>query len=159
MEPSKGQERSLMKVRIELDPSMDEPEILIRAPRLTQELAQLQESILKQKLVPLAFYKDRSEYFLDLANILFFETDGEKIYGHTKDEAYEVKQKLYELEDLLPIAFCRISKSTIVNVKQIYSLEKSFSGTSTVNFYQTHKQVHVSRRYYQVLKERLNEMR
>ena len=30
-----------MKVRIELDPSMDEPEILIRAPRLTiQELAQ-----------------------------------------------------------------------------------------------------------------------
>ena len=53
-----------MKVRIELDPSMDEPEILIRAPRLTQELAQLQESILKKKLVPLAFYKDRSEYFL-----------------------------------------------------------------------------------------------
>ena len=28
-----------------------------------------------------------------------------------------------------------------------------------VNFYQTHKQVHVSRRYYPVLKERLNEMR
>ena len=27
-----------MKVRIELDPSMDEPEILIRAPRLTQEV-------------------------------------------------------------------------------------------------------------------------
>ncbi|TKW65501.1 MAG: LytTR family transcriptional regulator, partial [Streptococcus thermophilus] len=52
-----------------------------------------------------------------------------------------------------------ISKSTIVNIKQIYSLENSFSGTSTVNFYQTHKQVHVSRRYYPVLKERLNEMR
>ena len=143
-----------MKVRIELDPSMDEPEILIRAPRLTQELSQLQESILKQKLVPLAFYKDRSEYFLDLADILFFETDGEKIYGHTKDEAYEVKQKLYELEELLPIAFCRISKSTIVNAKQIYFFgEVLFSGTSTVNFYQTHKQVHVSRRYYQVFKK------
>ena len=142
-----------MKVRIELDPSMDEPEILIRAPRLTPELTQLQERILEQKVASLAFYKDRSEYFL------FFETDGEKIFGHTKDEAYEVKQKLYELEELLPIAFCRISKSTIVNAKQIYSLEKSFSGTSTVNFYQTHKQVHVSRRYYQLLKERLNEMR
>ena len=148
-----------MKVRIELDSSMDEPEILIRAPRLTPELTQLQESILEQKIAPLAFYKDRSEYFLDVASILFFETDGEKIYGHTRDEAYEVKQKLYELEELLPIAFCGISKSTIVNAKQIYSLEKSFSGTSTVNFYQTHKQVHVSRRYYQLLKERLNEMR
>lgn len=106
---SKRWERSFMKVRIELDPSMDEPEILIRAPRLTPELTQLQESILEQKIAPLAFYKDRSEYFLDVASILFFETDGEKIYGHTRDEAYEVKQKLYELEELLPIAFCRIS--------------------------------------------------
>ena len=51
-----------MKVSIELDPSMDEPEILIRAPQLTEEIARLQESILKQKLTPLAFYKDRSEF-------------------------------------------------------------------------------------------------
>lgn len=148
-----------MKVRIELDPEMDEPEMIIRAPRLTEDVARLQQLILEQKMTPLTFYKDRSEYFVDVSEILFFETDGEKIYGHTKEEAYEVRQKLYELEEILPIAFCRISKSTIVNTKQIYAIEKSFSGTSTVNFYQTHKQVHVSRHYYQLLKERLKEMR
>lgn len=148
-----------MKVRIELDPQMDEPEMIIRAPRLTEDVARLQQLILEQKMTPLTFYKDRSEYFVYVSEILFFETDGEKIYGHTREEAYEVRQKLYELEEILPIAFCRISKSTIVNTKQIYSIEKSFSGTSTVNFYQTHKQVHVSRHYYQLLKERLKEMR
>ena len=148
-----------MKVRIELDPQMDEPEMIIRAPRLTEDVARLQQLILEQKMTPLTFYKDRSEYFVDVSEILFFETDGEKIYGHTREEAYEVRQKLYELEEILPIAFCRISKSTIVKTKQIYSIEKSFSGTSTVNFYQTHKQVHVSRHYYQLLKERLKEMR
>jgi len=148
-----------MKVRIELDPQMDEPEMIIRAPRLTEDVARLQQLILEQKMTPLTFYKDRSEYFVNVSEILFFETDGEKIYGHTREEAYEVRQKLYELEEILPIAFCRISKSTIVNTKQIYSIEKSFSGTSTVNFYQTHKQVHVSRHYYQLLKERLKEMR
>ena len=148
-----------MKVRIELDPQMDEPEMIIRAPRLTEDVARLHQLILEQKMTPLTLYKDRSEYFVDVSEILFFETDGEKIYGHTKEEAYEVRQKLYELEEILPIAFCRISKSTIVNTKQIYSIEKSFSGTSTVNFYQTHKQVHVSRHYYQLLKERLKEMR
>lgn len=148
-----------MKVSIELDPQMDEPEMIIRAPRLTEDVARLQQLILEQKMTPLTFYKDRSKYFVDVSEILFFETDGEKIYGHTREEAYEVRQKLYELEEILPIAFCRISKSTIVNTKQIYSIEKSFSGTSTVNFYQTHKQVHVSRHYYQLLKERLKEMR
>ena len=148
-----------MKVRIELDPQMDEPEMIIRAPRLTEEVARLQQLILEQKMTPLTFYKDRSEYFVDVSEILFFETDGEKIYGHTREDAYEVRQKLYELEEILPITFCRISKSTIVNAKQIYSIEKSFSGTSTVNFYQTHKQVHVSRHLHKLLKERLKEMR
>ena len=41
----------------------------------------------------------------------------------------------------------------------IYSLEKSFSGTSSIRFYDTHKQVHVSRHYFQFLKEKLSEMR
>ena len=115
-----------MKVRIELDPQMDEPEMIIRAPRLTEDVARLQQLILEQNMTPLTFYKDRSEYFVDVSEILFFETDGEKIYGHTREEAYEVRQKLYKLEEILPIAFCRISESTIVNTKQIYSIEKSF---------------------------------
>ena len=78
---SKRWERSFMKVRIELDPSMDEPEILIRAPRLTPELTQLQERILEQKVAPLAFYKDRSEYFLDVASILFLRRTGRRFLG------------------------------------------------------------------------------
>ena len=32
-----------MKVRIELDPQMDEPELFIRAPRLTEDVARLQQ--------------------------------------------------------------------------------------------------------------------
>ena len=148
-----------MKLRIEIDSELTETEIVIKAAALTDEIADLQRLLQETKAPRLIFYKGTGEYYLDLAEILFFETDGEKIYGHTREEAYEVRQKLYELEEILPIAFCRISKSTIVNTKQIYAIEKSFSGTSTVNFYQTHKQVHVSRHYYQLLKERLKEMR
>lgn len=39
-----------MKVRIELDPQMDEPEMIIRAPRLTEDVARLQQLILEQKM-------------------------------------------------------------------------------------------------------------
>ena len=147
-----------MKVRIELDPSMDEPEILIRAPRLTQELAQLQESILKQKLVPLAFYKNRSEYFLDLADILFFETDAKQVMAHTTRNAYFVKYKLYELENLLSGQFMRVSKSTILNLDQIYAVTKSISNCQ-IKFHDSYKTVYVSRRYYRDLNERLKERR
>lgn len=148
-----------MKIRIELDSSCEETEVVIRAARLDGHIAQIQEALEQLNRTPLIFYKGSSEYFLKIEDILFFETDGSKIFGHTKDNAYEVKLKLYELEDHLPVAFSRVAKSTIVNIKAIYSLDKSFSGTSSIRFYDTHKQVHVSRHYYQLLKEKLQEMR
>jgi len=103
----------------------------------------------------LIFYKGTGEYYLDLSEILFFETEGNKIYAHTQKDAYEVRLKLYELESILPRYFSRVSKSTIANIRQVYSVDKSFSGTGTISFYQTHKEVHVSRHYQSLLKENL----
>ena len=65
---------------------------------------------------------------------LFFETDDNKVYAHSYDNFYEVKYKLYELESIIPFYYCRVSKSAIINLRAIYSLEKSFSGASTASF-------------------------
>lgn len=148
-----------MKIRIELDDGLDDVEVVIKTARLTDQVDQLQQLLSKMNQPSLVFYKDASEYFVKLEDIIFFETDGAKIFAHSRTDAYEVKLKLYELEEVLPITFCRISKSSIANVKSIYSLDKSFSGTSRIRFADTHKVVHVSRHYYQLLKERLQELR
>ena len=148
-----------MKIRIELDDGLYEIEVVIRAGQLSAELEQIQQALSQVNRPQLVFYKGNREYFLDLTDILFFETDGSRVFGHSRDNAYEVKFKLYELEDCLPPYFCRISKSSIVNTRSIYSLEKSFSGTSIIRFYDTVKQIHVSRHYYQLLKEKLRETR
>ena len=148
-----------MKIRIELDDGLDEIEVVIRAGQLSAELEQIQQVLSQVNRPQLVFYKGNREYFMDLTDILFFETDGSRVFGHSRDNAYEVKLKLYELENCLPPHFCRISKSSIVNTRSIYSLEKSFSGTSIIHFYDTVKQIHVSRHYYQLLKEKLRETR
>lgn len=147
-----------MKVRIELYES-SELEIVIRTPSIDQEVLDIKELIERSHYKKLIFYKGNSEYFIKLDTILFFETDGGQIFAHTQGNSYEVRRKLYELEETLPFYFCRASKSTIINVKAIYALEKSFSGTSTVYFYDTAKQAHVSRYYYQLIKEKLSEVR
>lgn len=148
-----------MKVRIELDDSLADAELVIRVSRIDERIQKIQAVLEETSAPTILFYKENSEYFVDLSAILFFETDGNKIFAHARNDAYEVKLKLYELEELLPRYFCRISKSTIANVKAIYSLEKSFSGTSSVQFSDTHKKVHVSRHYYQLLKGKLSEVR
>lgn len=148
-----------MKIRIEFDTALAETEVIIKAPCLNEEVERLQKTLTQAGTSALAFYKADSQYFIKLSDVLFFETDGTKIFAHTRDDAYEVKHKLYELEALLPSYFCRVAKAAIVNMEAIYSLDKSFSGTSTVSFSHSHKQVHVSRHYYQILKERLSETR
>ena len=102
-----------MKLRIEIDSELTETEIVIKAAALTDEIADLQRLLQETKAPRLIFYKGTGEYYLDLAEILFFETEGSKIYAHTQKEAYEVRLKLYELESILPRYFSRVSKSTI----------------------------------------------
>ncbi|MGT2712522.1 LytTR family DNA-binding domain-containing protein [Streptococcus oriscaviae] len=148
-----------MKVRIELDDSLDEMEVIIRAPELDLAVTEVQQALTRLNKPSLVFYKGNSEYFLKLDDLLFFETNGAKIVAHSREDVYEVKMKLYELEDVLPVYFCRISKSTIANSKAVYSLDKSFSGPSRIRFANTHKEVHVSRHYYHLLKEKLQELR
>ena len=88
---------------------------------------------------------------MSLATGLFFETDENGISAHTRTDAYQVKYKLYELEELLPRFFMRVSKSAILNTNHIYSINRNLTASSVVAFLNTHKQVYVSRYYYKPL--------
>ena len=105
-----------MNIRIELDDGLDEIEVVIRAGQLSAELEQIQQALSQVNRPQLIFYKGNSEYFLDLADILFFETDGSRVFGHSRDNAYEVKLKLYELEDCLPPHFVGF-QSTVLSIR------------------------------------------
>ena len=104
-------------------------------------------------------YKGEMEFYLDIDEILFFETDGNQVMAHTCDDANETRKKLYELEGTLGPGFQRISKSSIVNVKKIYAINKNLAASSEISFQNTHKQIYVSRAYYKTLKEKLEEVR
>ena len=74
-----------MKIKIELDSDLNENEIIIRCPALTEEIQMLQQVI--SDAVPehprMTFYKGNVQYFLNLEDILFFETEDKWINVHT----------------------------------------------------------------------------
>lgn len=150
-----------MKIRVELDSSITEDEVVIRCSSLSDEIQMVQKTLAdlalgRQKFV---FYKGDTEYYLPLEDILFFETQEKIIYAHTIDQMYQVKYRLYELEEFLPGHFMRISKSTILNINKVYSIQRNLTASSVVEFQNTHKQVFVSRHYYKPLKNKLEEKR
>ena len=150
-----------MKVRIEIDSEAAEPEVLIRCAEITEDIGRLQRqmSAANSEDVKLVFYKGNDEYYFPLAAVLFFESSGDAIYAHTRDDDFQVRFRLYELEDQLPADFVRISKSCIVNTRQVYSIEHNLASSSQVRFMRSHKTVYVSRRYYGALKARMQARR
>ena len=146
-----------MKIKIEIDQSATDPEITIRCAEVTPEVVRIQKMLSEsaQGTPPIVFHKEDAEYFLQLDKILFFETDGGHIRAHTADDEFEAKYKLYELEELLPSYFLRISKSTILNTHKLYSITKNLAGASKIEFQGTYKTVYCSRNYYKALKENL----
>ncbi|KMZ52617.1 LytTR family DNA-binding domain-containing protein [Dorea sp. D27] len=150
-----------MKIRIEIEDNLKEAEIIIRSSSLDEEVQKIQKAVadivsMEQRLV---FYKGDTSYYLSIEDVLFFETEENEVHAHTRKEIFRTKYRLYELEEILPGFFMRVSKSTILNTRKIYSMTKSLPASCTVEFQGTHKQAYVSRYYYKPLKDRLEEKR
>jgi len=148
-----------VKLRVEITDGSEEDEIIIRCNRVDENVSKLQTFIQSMSAPKMIFYKDAQEYYFPLEEILFFETEGEQIHAHTADDAFRVKYRLYELEELLPHFFIRAAKGTIVNTTRIYSINRNLTASSQVKFSGTHKQVYVSRHYFGALKEKMNMRR
>ena len=133
-----------MKIKIEIDESAAEDEVIIRCRGLTKQVAAVQRAVrdVTNASEKILLYKGNTEYS-----------------AHTRDEMYQTRYKLYELEDMLPGVFMRVSKSTILNTDQIYSIDRNLTASSVVAFLNTHKKVYVSRYYYKPLTQKLEEKR
>lgn len=146
-----------MKLRIEVTDGSSEDEIIIRCGRVDDKVQKLQAYILSLSTPKITFYKEAQEYYLPLEEILFFETEGDQIYAHSANEAFRVKYRLFELEEMLPRYFVRAAKGTIINTSRIYAIDRNMASSSRISFSGTHKHIYASRHYYKALKEKMDE--
>lgn len=142
-----------MKISVEFIDELNETEVVIKCSKVDYQIEMLIEAIKERS--PIIFSKGETDYFIDINQILFFETESNKIYAHTKNDSYTTKEKLYQLENKLTTSFLRVSKSTIINTSKIYSITKNLTSSSLVEFFGTHKKVYVSRKYYPLLRKKL----
>lgn len=150
-----------MKVHFFKDELQSSDEIIIRYAQDSEIIERLKKYIqeINKEYIKIELYKNDVQYFVEVDKIIFFETEDAKIMAHTKDDIFSSKYKLYELEEMLPEQFLRVSKSTIVNAKHVYSIDRNVTSSSCIRFAGTHKNIYVSRRYYKEFKNKVEEMR
>ena len=142
-----------MEIEIVIDQSQIEPKIIIKTSKLTQEVENIMNIISQQNPSIISGIKDEKLEIIDEnAIIAVFAQDG-KVYADTKNGIYELKLRLYELENILDkTRFVRISKSEIINLKAVKNFDLGFTGTISVEM-KNGKISYVSRRFVSKIKK------
>jgi DNA-binding LytR/AlgR family response regulator len=143
-----------MKIIIEECKPEEEEQIIIRCKELDENILKLL-SELKMGQKKLAGIKDGNITMIDPANVYYFEGVDNKVFLYSKQNVYETKLKLYEIEDEYENTnFFRASKSVILNVTKIKSISPAYSGRFEALLFNGEKVV-ISRQYVPELKKKL----
>ena len=116
------------------------------------------ESIIESESSITLYIRD-TEYYIPKRDILYFETESGGVKAHTAEGIYTVGYRLFELERIMPMYFTRVSKSCILNVMKVEAIRRNPIGASEVFLRGCDKKVYVSRAYFKILKEKIDEMR
>ena len=99
--------------------------------------------------------KQEETYILDVSKIIYIEAMERKTFVYTKDEYYESKLKLYEMEErLMQCGFFRVSKSCLVQLHNIKSIKNDIDRKLRLTL-ESGEQIMVSRQYAEEIKKRL----
>lgn len=144
-----------MKIRFEIDASCSEPEVVIRAAGMTEEINQIIRQLGEESpsLIP-GIQDDRVE-LLNPDDLIRVYAQNGKIFAVTAKGEYALRQRLYEWEERLDKRrFVRISNSEIINLNQVLHFDLNLVGTICVRL-SNGTTTYVSRRYVSKIKQLL----
>lgn len=144
-----------MKIRIENVNKREDEHVLIRCCKMNQEVMEIVDFI-KSKDDSLPGYYESKIFQIPLRDIYYFEGVDNKVYVYLKNNVYEVKNKLYELEELYcKRKFFRCSKSALVNLLKIDCVKPALNGRFSAKL-MNGEQIIISRQYVPELKKILH---
>ena len=147
--------KDYITLRIEQVSSEDESEVIIRCHKLSPRLKQVIALLKNEELRLTAYVGDRT-FQLVPSDIFYIESVGGKTYFYGKNQVYESKTRLYELEETLgDFDFFRVSKSMLINLTKIQSFTPATSRRLEA-IMQNGEKVLISRHYVSTLKRLLN---
>ncbi len=143
-----------MKVHIEIDEILKETEVLIRTPEVDSTVTQLIEKISKNDKQTINVNSGNKVILLEPAEVVRIFSGDKKVFVKTENGIFTIKQALYEIENILPKEFVRISGSEIINIKMVKDFDLNIAGSIFVNF-KNGDRTNVSRRFISAIKEKI----
>ena len=145
-----------MKLTIVQNENIPEDEIIIRTPHMNSRLEKIVRSI-NQYSTSITGKKDGKEFQVPLEFVVYLESVEGKTFFYTKEQAYESGETLQGLEEkLVHTSLCRISKSVLVNMEHIQSIEPYPNHRLLLNLFSKDRLI-VNRKFLGQLKSRMGK--
>ena len=142
-----------MQVRFEKVSTSDKEGAVIRAMSMTEDIQSAME-LLEAGSGSIAVTREGQTYLCKIRDIYYVESVDKKTFLYTKNECFETKLRLYELEGMLNRYFLRCSKAMIVNMRKIKAVKSELGGRMNAALLNGEVIV-ISRSYVKELKQRL----
>lgn len=143
-----------MKIIIEIPQSDEEDVVIVRCASPDQRLISMLLAFQTAETKLTGYINDKI-VCLNYHDVYYFEANENRVFAYCHSDVYEIKYKLYELEELFdPLDFVRCSKSMIVNMEKIEYLSPLFNGKLEANLKNGEKII-ISRQYVHSLKVKL----
>jgi DNA-binding LytR/AlgR family response regulator len=145
-----------MRFQLRIDPEKEE-RVLVSAHRRSELVDQIEALVSGAAAADqLAAYSEEDMRMLVFAEIeLIYTEDGKTLALDQDGTPWRLRQRLYEVEEMLPGYFVRLSKSAIANQRSIIRFNAGFSGAVDAELRCGRKES-VSRRCFAEIKRRLS---
>ena len=141
-----------MKCTVIIDKSREQ-EVVIYAHQNSELVSKIQ-ALAKEENSQVVGYCEDETVLVDKSEVFCFSVEAGKVFAVCEKEKLRLKERLYQIEQALPLDFVKINQSCIANIKKIARFDTSISGTLKVIFKNGHVD-YVSRRQLKQVKERL----
>lgn len=132
----------------------EEEKVIIYSKERTSLVEQIEKLVSSSGVSLTGTYEDTS-ILINPMDVSCFVVEGGKIYALINEKKYQLKERLYQLEDMsFNEYFVKLNQSCLANIKQIKEFKASIGGAVMVVFQNGYKD-YISRRELRNVKERI----
>lgn len=140
-----------MKVRIRQISDKADECLIIECVEVTPDIESIRSYALAKGMTLIGSIDERI-YQFNLSDVFYFEAVDERVFAYTKGKSYELKIRLYELENAYADKhFIRCSKSFIINLMKLESISPALNGRFMAHMKNGEKII-ISRQYVPQIK-------
>lgn len=144
----------MFKITLQTVPPAEEEEIIVKCHAVSDEVLAVLEKLKSDEALMLGTL-DGEVFRIPVKEIFYAESVDNKTYLYARQNVYETKLKLYEIEERFRATkLFRCSKSMIVNIAKIRSVAPSVNGRLEAKL-QNGEIVLISRQYVAAFKQKI----